>query len=140
MAIALTVGLSACNTGRRSSSGFHLPHGDVERGRAAFVTFTCDAFHRATGVVTTALITDSPVSAVLLGGKVPYAKTDGELVTSIIYPSYRIRTGYHDEGTQGGRRSRMTDYGETMTARQMIDPVAFLQAHYDIEPPTYATR
>jgi hypothetical protein len=77
---------------------------------------------------------------VLLGGKIPYVKPDGELVTSIINPSYRITSGYHGEGTEGGRPSRMLDYGETMTVRQMIDLVAFLQAHYEIEPPAYATR
>jgi len=139
MAIALTVGLSACDTGRKFSSGSHLPDGDVEGGRAAFVTLKCDACHRVTGLETFALVTDSPVSAVLLGGNMPYAKPDGELATSTVNSSYTIRTAYHGEGTQGGRPSRMTDYGEAI-ARHMIGLLAFLQAHYDIGPPTYATR
>ncbi len=106
----------------------------------AFVTLKRDACHRVTGVETSAPVTDSPASAVLLGGKVPDAMPDGALVISIINPSYRIRTAYHGEGTQSGWPSRMTDCGGAMTVRQMIDRVEFLRAHYGIEPPTYATR
>jgi L-cysteine S-thiosulfotransferase len=130
----LMFGLLACTAGRKSASGFHLPDGDVERGRTTFMALKCNVCHRVAGVDLPAPVADPPVP-VVLGGRVPYLKTDGELVTSIIDPSYRLAAGYRKEETQSGRLSRMADYCDVMTARQVIDLVAFLQSRYEVYAP-----
>jgi hypothetical protein len=81
-----------------------------------------------------------PAVPVRLGGVVPAYRTDGDLVTAIINPSHRI-TGRRDEAavTSGGL-SRMGDFSETMTVRQLVDVVAFLQSRYDVQPPVPAAQ
>jgi L-cysteine S-thiosulfotransferase len=134
VSVALFLFALACDTGRKSASGFRLPDGDVEHGRAVFVDLKCNACHRVEGVDLPAP-TVHPEVPVILGGRVPYAKTDGELVTSIINPSYRIVAGYRRDLVAAGERSRMIDTSETITARQMADVVAFLQSRYEVVPP-----
>ncbi len=130
-----TVGVWACGAARKSPSGFHLPDGNIERGKAAFLALKCDSCHRVAGVDLPAP-TVKPAVPVVLGGRVPYVKTDGELVSSIIDPSYVI-AGYPPEQVQTGGRSRMRDYGDVMTVRQLADIVEFLQSRYVVERPTY---
>jgi hypothetical protein len=71
----------------------------------------------------------------MLGGRVAYQKTDGELVTSIVDPSYRLAVGYSREAIQSGKVSRMADLSDVMTVRQLVDIVAFLHSRYEVEPP-----
>ena len=137
LAAGLLLGLLGCDTGPKSAKGFTLPEGDAERGQAAFVHFRCYDCHSVPGV-------DTPVSeepdqvVVRLGGKVTRVKSYGELVTSIINPSHRLATGYAANlvATREGQ-SRMTNYNDVMTVSQLIDLVAFLQAHFELEPYQY---
>ena len=76
-----------------------------------------------------------PQVMVKLGGEVYSTITYGKLVTSIINPSHEFARGYSSELIQSGGKSRMPDYGEVMTVRQMTDVVAFLQSHYKVVPP-----
>jgi mono/diheme cytochrome c family protein len=124
----------ACGTGRKSASGFRLPDGNVEHGRVAFADLRCNACHRVQGL-DLPKPTAHPEVPVLLGGRVPYARTDGELVTSIIDPSYRIAGGYPRELVAAGGRSRMPDMSDRITAHQVADLVAFLQSRYEVVPP-----
>jgi hypothetical protein len=79
-------------------------------------------------------VADPPVP-VVLGGVVSQARSDGDLVAAIIDPSYRL-TGHHPTtSVRSGALSRMGDFSEAMTARQLIDLVAFLQSTYDVQPP-----
>ncbi|MCA9231605.1 MAG: hypothetical protein KDA57_13220 [Planctomycetales bacterium] len=86
---------------------------------------------------------DRPASdqvVVALGGKVSQIKTYGELVTSIINPSHRFAKGYTPGEVAVEGESKMTNYNDVMTVSQLIDLVAFLQAHYEIreyEPTHY---
>jgi len=64
-------------------------------------------------------------------------RTYGELVTRVIRPEHINPKKYADELAKGGAR---TDFNHVMTVEQLIDLVAFLQAHYtlvtpDIKPP-----
>ena len=135
----LAAAAAACVTGPRSSSGFRLPEGDVARGRAVFVEMRCHACHEVAGTEMPRPVAE-PAVPVRLGGVVPSYRTDGDLVTAIINPSHRI-TGGKDEGvvTSGGR-SRMGDFSEVMTVRQLVDVVAFLQSRYDVQPPVPAAQ
>ena len=134
LALAAALLALGCNAGRKSASGFRLPDGDAEHGRAVFAELKCSDCHRVNGL-DLAAPTVHPAVPVVLGGRVPYPKTDGELVTSIIYPSYKIAPGYPRDLVMAGERSRMPDVSETITARQLADVVAFLQARYEVVPP-----
>jgi L-cysteine S-thiosulfotransferase len=126
--------LAGCTAGRKSSSGFHLPDGNVERGQAAFVELRCHSCHEVEGLDLPAPVADPPV-AVVLGGVVAAARTDGELTAAVIDPSHRIAPQYPAKDVTAGTRSRMGDLGESMTVRQLVDLVAFLQSRYEVRQP-----
>ncbi len=123
--------VTACNSGRHSPAGFRLPEdGDIERGKAAFVALGCGGCHEVSGVDLPRPTAQPPVM-VTLGGEKAREMPDGYLVTSIIYPSYKLAPYPKDLITVGGK-SRMPDYTEKMTVRQLTDVVAFLQSHYTV--------
>ena len=129
--VFLALSMAACDAGPKSSMGFRLPDGDIEKGKAAFVELKCNFCHTVAGVELPPLEVVPPV-VVNLGGQVRNVKTYGELVTSIINPSHRLAKGYKKELISVDGKSRMTDYTEVMTVRQMINLVAFLQSQYEI--------
>lgn len=132
--VTVLIGLLTGCGGRHSPVGFRLPAtGDIERGRAAFVSLECTSCHTIPGVV---LQTESKfdLGPVPLGGEVREVRTDGFLVTSIIHPSHiQVRSPREELMTAEGE-SRMPDYTDTMTVRQLIDIVAFLQSKYTVVP------
>jgi hypothetical protein len=67
-----------------------------------------------------------------LGGRSAIVRSDGEMVTAILDPSHRI-TLASPAGVQSGRLSRMGDFTEAMTVRQLIALVAFVHAHTEVE-------
>jgi hypothetical protein len=77
---------------------------------------------------------------VRLGGPTQYVRTDGSLVTSIVEPSHALAAAYRPQRVASTRISPMGDFSETMTVRELIDLVAFLQAHYEVFPPDVAAR
>jgi hypothetical protein len=85
--------------------------------------------------------TVQPPVPVVLGGEIDQKLSDAYLVTSMIYPSYRLAPYPKEQITSGGI-SRMPNYADRMTARQIIDVVAFLQSHYVVRqrPPEYGLR
>ena len=128
-------------TNAKSASGFRLPDGDVERGKAAFAELKCQTCHTVKG-------TDIPspgkdyayVRVVVLGGEIRRVKTYGELVTSIINPSHVLAPGYPKDLITKDGHSAMPDFNDSMTIRQLIDLVAFLQSRYELvlpEPAVY---
>jgi L-cysteine S-thiosulfotransferase len=132
--VALTGALLAgCMTSRKSPAGFRLPDGDVERGRAAFVELRCHACHQVEGVSLPAPVAD-PAIPVVLGGVVALPRTDGELTTAIVDPSHRLAPQYPAQKVRAGSLSRMGDFSEAMTVRQLVDVVAFLQSTYEVRP------
>lgn len=119
----LSILVGGCSR-EKSPAGFRLPDGDPTAGRAAFVELQCHACHFVDGVEMPKPSADPPVPAVL-GGRVTFEPTDGFLVTSIINPSHRI-TAWPRAYAEAGGLSRMGDFTEVMTVRQLIDIVAFL--------------
>jgi hypothetical protein len=106
----------------------------AREAKATFVALGCNTCHRVSGMDLPAPSVEPPVP-VVLGGEVTQEPADGYLVTSIIYPSYRL-AGYpkHLITTADGR-SRMPDYADKITVRQLTDLVAFLQSSYVVLPP-----
>jgi mono/diheme cytochrome c family protein len=133
VALAATFSL-ACAEGRKSGAGFRLPDGDPVRGEAVFVAQKCNACHQVDGVRLPAPVAD-PAVPVVLGGETIRVRTEGELVTAIVHPSHSLAFGYRNEDVASGRLSRMGDFSESMSVRDLIDVVAFLQSHYVVTNP-----
>ena len=120
--------LCGCEPGPHSASGFRLPEGNAQRGKAAFVAYGCHTCHEVADANLPKPTVQPPVP-VVLGGIVEQPMTDGYLVTSIIYPSYKI-AGYPKNQVMVNGQSRMPHYVDKMTVRELTDIVAFLQAQY----------
>jgi mono/diheme cytochrome c family protein len=127
-ALAALIGVCAACDSRHSPAAFHLPAGDIDRGKAAFVSLGCHSCHEVPGA---GLPTPSvqPAVPVKLGGVIDRRLSDGYLVTSLLEPSYQLAPYSRDQITADGK-SRMPCYAEKMTTQQMIDVVAFLQSRY----------
>lgn len=128
-----SVAVVMCGPPEKSASGFRLPDGDVARGQQAFVDLKCNACHQVQGMELPGPIADPPVP-VALGGNVDYQPTDGNFVSSIINPSHKVGR-YPEELVKTGDESRMADYSDVMTVRQLVDLVAFLHSRYTYTPP-----
>ena len=134
-ALVCALVLLSCSPPEKSPSGFRLPDGDVERGRRAFVELKCNACHRVNGLDLPPPVADPPVP-VVLGGTTGTFRTDGDLTSSIINPSHKVPSTYSEELVRSGEGSRMADYGDVMTVRQLVDLVAFLHSRYEYVPPS----
>lgn len=127
--------VSSCAPPERSSSGFRLPEGSVEAGKAVFLELQCNSCHQVKGLDLPGPVAEPPVP-VALGGSVDYQPTDGKFVTSVINPSHKLAPGYPKEHVKSGGISRMADYSDVMTVRQLLDLVAFLHSRYEFVPRT----
>jgi mono/diheme cytochrome c family protein len=134
-ALVAVSGLTACAAPEKSASGFRLPDGDVERGQEVFVELRCNACHEVEGLDLPGPVAEPPVP-VALGGTVDYQPTDGRFVTSIINPDHKLAPGYPEELIKSGAESRMADYSDVMTVRELVDLVAFLHSRYEFTPTT----
>jgi mono/diheme cytochrome c family protein len=136
--LVMASGLSlACDAGPKSSRGFRLPDGDPGHGRAVFVANRCQTCHEVAGEDFPAPVAEPPVR-VRLGGPVHGVISDGELVTSIISPSHRVSARYELAAVQSGKLSRMGDFTEALSVRDLRDLVAYLRTRYTVvAPPVY---
>jgi L-cysteine S-thiosulfotransferase len=138
--IALLMLLTAGCNGPKSGAGFRLPDGDVQRGKSVFMELKCNTCHTVAGTEIPVPSKDyAYVRVVILGGEVRQVKTYGALVTSIINPSHSLAPGYPKELITKDNQSAMSNFNDTMTVRQLIDLVAFLQSRYEFVPPEPAT-
>jgi len=134
ISVAMLAALAAaCTPGPRSGAGLRLPDGDVDHGRTVFVEMKCHSCHRVDGLDLGEPVADPPVP-VLIGGDFPYPRTDGEILTAIANPSHRILPNKRPELVRAGELSRMGDMTDAMTARELIDLVAFVQSRYRVVP------
>lgn len=125
--------LSGCSD-PKSASGFRLPDGEVGAGREAFVRLNCHQCHTVAGdSLPKGQLAD--VITVPLGGEVVRVRTYGQLVTSVINPQHIINPAYRGKYTDPAGRSLMPDYNQTMTVRELVDLVAYLQSRYKLKPP-----
>jgi mono/diheme cytochrome c family protein len=113
--------------------GFPVERGNIEEGRQAFIDHRCHACHTLAGVRLPDL---AGASAPLLelGGETGYVKAYSELVTSIINPNHRISEQYREQ-MRNRAIAPLTSpmpaaHVDTMTVRQLIDLVAFLDSRY----------
>lgn len=121
----------------RDTQGFALPEGDAERGRAEFVSLDCGNCHTIMGDPQLGEPNPEAEIRVILGGPTSRVQTYGNLVTSIINPSHRVRRGDPEIMSNPDGSSRMRSYNDSMTVQQLVDLVTFLKEHYRVwTPPT----
>jgi mono/diheme cytochrome c family protein len=137
--IAVLFAMCGCNQNPKSGFGFRLPDGDANQGREVFLYMQCNQCHTIDGVELPDIPFADP-AYVQLGGKIATVKTYGDLVTSIINPSHKLAAGYAKEKISQDGKSNMYTYNRHMTIQELIDLVAFLQAHYDVVPPQFDYR
>jgi hypothetical protein len=128
----LAAALTACAS--QVGTGFHLPQGDPDRGRDAFVALRCNSCHELARIEPPLIRVQNPVA---LGGRTERVQTYGDLVTSIVNPSHRIARGYPPEQVSTGGQSLMAKVllNDVMTVQQLVDLVALLQQAYEFVPP-----
>lgn len=114
-----------------SASGLILGEGDPDEGRATFLALNCNYCHTVDGLSLEPV--PSPLDGVVpLGGEVEALPSDGELATAIIHPDHDLAEGLPREVVSDEGRSRMADYSDLITIRQLRNLVAFLHAHYEL--------
>jgi len=101
-----------------------LPKGDPAAGQRAFADLRCHACHRvASGHFPEPVATpDVPVVIGPRQASFPQAR----LIESIVAPSHTVPN--HLPTVRSGSLSRMGDYTDVMSVRQLIDLVAFVQS------------
>jgi hypothetical protein len=133
MVTAFSLAILATGCSYRSTFGFPVEEGNIEAGRQAFIDHRCHQCHSVAGTRLPELAgASSPL--IELGGETSYVKAYSELVTSIINPNHRISEQYREQLLQppvGPLLSQMPmAHIESMTVRQLIDLVAFLDSRY----------
>ena len=129
--------LTSCRTDPNAFGSFRFPilDGDIERGQEAFVNLECHQCHVVDGVDLPDDI-GRPVT-VELGGELYFAKTYGDLVTSIINPDHVVSDAYLDQLPREVRRMTTSSpmyLKEEMLVTELIDIVAFLNSRYRLLP------
>ena len=119
--------------------GFPIEEGSIQAGQQAFIDHQCHRCHSVAGVNLPALAgADRPMLE--LGGEIIYVKAYSELVTSVINPNHRISERYTEQPGVSPllQESPMPmPHIDTMTVRQLIDIVAFLDSRYVLIDSSY---
>lgn len=105
-------------------SGFYVPQGDPHAGREVFKDMRCYACHRVIGEDFPKPIASPPVPVAL--GPSQAKQTRAQLAESILAPSHRIPENLPDV-RGSGEFSRMGDFNEYLTVRELIDLVSYVQ-------------
>ncbi|MEQ8514624.1 MAG: c-type cytochrome [Chromatocurvus sp.] len=140
LAFGLVALLTACSEDNPPVTGFVLPEGNVEQGKAAFVALGCPQCH--TVADSDIGQPENPDFQVVLGGRLIQVENYGDLLTSIVNPSHRVAPQLrlnNDADSEEGPVSPMPDFTPTMTVAQLIDVVEFLHSKYT-QLPRYSGR
>jgi L-cysteine S-thiosulfotransferase len=137
-AVVCTLLLAACRTYPDYASEFRFPilRGDVHRGQQAFVEMGCHMCHTVDGIELPDNTQLRPIT-VNLGGDLAFAKTYGDLVTSIINPDHVISDKWLEQlprATRSEIDSSPMYVNPDMKVTELIDIVAFLNSRYRLLP------
>jgi|TARA_B110000305_G_scaffold223389_1_gene267881 sulfur-oxidizing protein SoxX len=137
-AVILLVLLSSCRTYPDQVGSFRFPilSGDIQRGQESFLKLECNQCHEVNGVALPAFSGPRPVT-VVLGGDLYFAKTYGDLVTSIINPDHVLSDNYLEQLPREVRRRTSSSpmyLKEEMLVTELVDIVAFLNSRYSLLP------
>jgi hypothetical protein len=133
--VLIVLGAAALVAGCASGTLFGFPanEGDLVAGRQAFLDHRCHQCHSIADEMLPPLAgADRPILA--LGGPTTIVRSYADLTTSIINPNHAISERYRDQQllrTEIPLESPMPMPNlDTMTVRQLIDIVAFLDSKY----------
>jgi mono/diheme cytochrome c family protein len=129
----LSVPIAGCASGLLF--GFPVDQGDIAAGRQAFLDHRCHQCHSIADERLPPLAgADRPILA--LGGPTSIVRSYADLTTSIINPEHAISERYRDQLLLRGElplESPMpTPNLDTMTVRQLLDIVTFLDSKYEL--------
>lgn len=132
---SLLLVLASCEFGPNTGRGFSLPEGSVDAGRTTFVELECNSCH-SVGDIERIAGHENVDMTITLGGPVTAVKTYGDLMTSVINPSYKVSPlhGMQANIAKGGESPMSVDY-EVMTVQQLVDLVTYLESNYELTPP-----
>lgn len=122
--VIIAAGMLSVSASAAEMEILNLPEGDEQRGRQVFQELKCNACHAVAG---DAELKD-PIATrpgPVLGLKQSTYKSRF-LAQSITAPSHAIAPGFKEK--ENPERSRMGDFTETMTIRQLSDVVAYLKS------------
>ena len=133
LSVACTLSAAAC----ASNSIFEFPveEGNIAAGRQAFIAHRCHQCHTIADEQLPALAGMSwPM--LQLGGPTTIVRSYADLTTSIINPDHAISERYREqlllEAEIPLESPMRTPDLDTMTVRQLLDIVAFLDSKYDV--------
>lgn len=135
--VVTVLGVAALVAGCASSPifGFPVDEGDIAAGRQAFIDHRC---HQCHSIVDERLppLAGAGRPMLALGGPTTIVRDYSDLTTSIINPNHAISERYTEQqlrNLQLPLDSPMpTPNLDTMTVRQLIDIVAFLDSRYQV--------
>ena len=127
MFLSLVVAATACRKQEPQAQPHALPSGDGTAGRQAFLDLRCWSCHEIEGGDMPKPVA-TPAVPVFLGGNARSAPDDLYLLQAIVNPSHELAPGWGTENVQSGNVSRMGDYSQVMTVRQLLDLIAFLKS------------
>jgi mono/diheme cytochrome c family protein len=136
--VLAVLGLPALVAGCASATlfGFPADQGDIVAGRQAFIDHRCHQCHSVADERLPPLAgADRPILE--LGGPTSIVRSYADLTTSIINPNHAISERYRDQQlllkTEIPLESPMPRPNlDTMSVRQLIDIVAFLDSKYQL--------
>lgn len=117
------VGLALAAATVWGCGGMHIPEGDPVAGKQAFEEMRCYVCHKVEGSDFPDPVAQPPVDVVLGAAHTQVRRST--LAESIIAPSHSFAPGWDAPTTS--TLSRMGDFSDVMTVRQMIDIVEYLK-------------
>jgi L-cysteine S-thiosulfotransferase len=136
------IGLIAADPAPRPG-GFRFPGGDATDGRDSFIGLNCVQCHSINKVE----LPDPKGNRRLeltLANEIRFVKKYEDIITAITNPKHVVTEQYRAILTkaevQGGIEPLMPDFTNDMSARQLMDIVAFLDEVYRKALPEYGAR
>ncbi len=133
-------GLAVLGAAEPTTKGFRFPGGNPDLGREAFVALGCIQCHTVAG---NDLPDPKSARRIELGlaGQIRFVKRYEDLVLAIANPRHVVTEQYRailsGAEANGGIEPLMPDLTKDMSARQLMDLTAFLDAAYRAALPEY---
>ena len=115
------------------SDEFILPRGNAEDGKRSFVALGCNQCHSADDIPWIGVEIEGDVH-VKLNGQSKTPKSYNELLTSILNPSHKIEKKHLLQMTTKSWDSKMRNYTEILTVRDLLDIATFLHTEFESHP------
>lgn len=141
-ALALVLAAGLLSLPQAGASELRLPEGAPDEGREAFLELRCIHCHSVQGVDLKHPELGKRLDLPLATSE-RFVRTYADLFTAITNPRHVVRKQYGAllQGAEGSEAEPfMLDLTRTMTVRQLVDLVAFLDSSYAASVPGYTTR